>query len=116
MVTQKKLCNLLDDKFAVLSKAIENYLDEVSDLYDDCIEQKSAMTVTLFQLWAVMEIYTVHQFPLLKEYPPPFPPEVLDILQLSKYEDLARLQRYNNICKSVNHSVDSKLLRYSPIL
>ncbi|KAA8646743.1 uncharacterized protein ATNIH1004_005418 [Aspergillus tanneri] len=74
------------------------------------------MTVTLFQLWAVMEIYTVHQFPLLKEYPPPFPPEVLDILQLSKYEDLARLQRYNNICKSVNHSVDSKLLRYSPIL
>ncbi|KAE8384199.1 hypothetical protein BDV23DRAFT_189450 [Aspergillus alliaceus] len=81
-----------DDKCAALAKAIEHYLDEVSNLYDDCIERKSAMMVTLFQLWVVMDIYAVQQFPLLKEYRPPFPPEVLDILQLSKYEDLARLQ------------------------
>ncbi|RAQ59819.1 hypothetical protein COH20_002093 [Aspergillus flavus] len=81
-----------DDKCAVLAKEIENYLDQASDLYDDCIEQKSAMMVTLFQLWVVMDEHAVHQFPLLKEYRPPFPPEVLDVLQLSSYEDLVRLQ------------------------
>ncbi|KAE8369244.1 hypothetical protein BDV27DRAFT_153320 [Aspergillus caelatus] len=81
-----------DDKCAIIAKDIEHYLDEVSNSYDDCIEQKSAMMVTLFQLWVVMDKYAVHQFPLLKEYRPPFPPEVLDILQLSKYEDLVQLQ------------------------
>lgn len=81
-----------DDKCAILAKEIENYLNQVSNLYDDCIEQKSAMMVTLFQLWVVMDKYAVHQFPLLKEYRPPFPPEVLDVLQLSSYEDLVRLQ------------------------
>ena len=81
-----------DDKCAIIAREIEHYLDEVSNSYDDCIEQKSAMMVTLFQLWVVMDKYAVQQFPLLKEYRPPFPPEALDILQLSKYEDLARLQ------------------------
>ncbi|KAE8322528.1 hypothetical protein BDV39DRAFT_209670 [Aspergillus sergii] len=81
-----------DDKCAILAKEIEHYLNQVSDLYDDCIEQKSAMMVTLFQLWVVMDKYAVHQFPLLNEYRPPFPPEWLDVLQLSDYEDLARLQ------------------------
>ncbi|KAB8269441.1 hypothetical protein BDV30DRAFT_251350 [Aspergillus minisclerotigenes] len=70
-----------DDKCAILAKEIENYLD-----------QKSAMMVTLFQLWVVMDKYAVHQLPLLKEYRPPFQPEVLDVLQLSNYEDLVRLQ------------------------
>ncbi|KAI9038037.1 uncharacterized protein KD926_011375 [Aspergillus affinis] len=71
---------------------IDSYLDMVSNLLDNHAEEKSVMMVDLFELWIIMDMNAVRQFPLLEEYSCGFQPELLNVLQLASREDLVRLQ------------------------
>ncbi|KIV78786.1 hypothetical protein PV11_06396 [Exophiala sideris] len=46
--------------------------------------------------WTVMDQAMCQQIPVLEYYKPVFPPEALDCLRLSRYEDLRRLQQIQN--------------------
>lgn len=67
------------------------YLDH-AEAYTGHPEHMSSFILNLFDLWVMMDTAAVHAEPLLREYHPIFAPNILDVLQLSKARDLARLQ------------------------
>lgn len=76
-----------------LATKIDTYISAVGSFYDSNPEQKSTMLLTLMELWMSMDEYATKIFDLLKDYDPGFPPEMLNILQLPRFQDMCRLQR-----------------------
>ncbi|OOG00338.1 hypothetical protein ASPCADRAFT_202208, partial [Aspergillus carbonarius ITEM 5010] len=60
--------------------------------YSTSIEHRSLMVLVLFEPWVSMDIPALTGFPLLKTYHSGFCPEILDVLHLSRLQDMARLQ------------------------
>ncbi|KAJ9648167.1 hypothetical protein H2199_001945 [Coniosporium tulheliwenetii] len=79
-----------------LARQIDTYLNTVADTYDTNPEQKSVMLLTVMELWVMMDECAVKSFKLLENHNPGFPPEILDVLQLSQLQDLIRLQKIQN--------------------
>ncbi|KAF2396522.1 hypothetical protein EJ06DRAFT_222752 [Trichodelitschia bisporula] len=76
----------------IVSDNIHKFLDEAHGAFDSCPEQMSSILLTVFRLWMAMDECTTRSFPLLKEYHPGFEPEILDVLQLSRLEDMVSLR------------------------
>ena len=76
-----------------LAHKIETYLDTVGNAYDSNPEQMSIFFLNLFELWISMDECATDVFPLLKDYHPGFHPQLLDVLQLPRLQDMRRLQR-----------------------
>ncbi|KAL9125857.1 MAG: hypothetical protein Q9217_005002 [Psora testacea] len=75
-----------------LASDINKYLTAVADAYDYNPEQKSIMLLTVMELWMLMDQCAIKLFGLLTDYSPGFLPKVLDVLQLTSFTDMARLQ------------------------
>jgi hypothetical protein len=75
-----------------LARKIEAYVKKVEDAYLDYPEFKSRQLLQLLCLWMAMDRHAVNCYPLLAEYHPGLDPEMLDVLQLSTYEEMRRLR------------------------
>jgi hypothetical protein len=60
-----------------LAKAMRDYIAQVANAYDEIPEQKSTMLLTLMEMWMSMDECVIKTFPLLKDYNPGFPPNIL---------------------------------------
>lgn len=76
-----------------LARKIDTYITAVGSSYDSNPEQKSTMLLTVMELWMSMDECATRLLDLLNDYDPGFPPEMLDILQLPRFQDMCRLQR-----------------------
>ncbi|KAF2420579.1 hypothetical protein EJ08DRAFT_25307 [Tothia fuscella] len=75
-----------------LAKSISAYMTTVGSAYDSDPQQKSTMLLTLMQLWVAMDKIATELYPVLLHFDPAFPPEILDVLQLSSLADMNRLR------------------------
>ena len=76
-----------------LERRIDTYLITVSNAYDLNAEQKSIMLLTVMELWTSLDECATELVGLLRDYNPGFPPEILDVLQLPRFQDMCRLQK-----------------------
>ena len=76
-----------------LARTIIDYSRRAAGPYDGSPEQKSTMLLTLMELWICVDRCTTSLIPLLKDYDPGFPNDVLNPLQVMKYSDMNRLRR-----------------------
>ncbi|TDZ35090.1 hypothetical protein C8035_v009994 [Colletotrichum spinosum] len=74
-----------------ISRQIRSYTDMALPLYKDNPEQKSQMLLTVMELWLRMDAIACKKLPLLLEYHPVFHPQMLDVLLLHQFSDMARL-------------------------
>lgn len=88
-----------EDQCNALSIKIEEYLNQVGASYDQNPEQMSIVLLTVMEIWMLMDLAAVRTFPILKEFSPGFPTNILDVLQVPKHEDMTRLV---NIRKYLN--------------
>ena len=72
---------------------ISKYLSAVSCSYDDSAEQKSIMLLTVMELFCALDRCACDEFNLLTDFHPGITAELLDALQLSRLQDMERLQR-----------------------
>lgn len=79
-----------------LAKEIGTYIDAVAGAYDANPEQKSIMLLTVMDGWMLMDTCATKSFRILKDYSPGFPPELLDVLQISDFRDMLRLRKIQN--------------------
>lgn len=86
----------LDARCINHAKQIGVYLTAVAKAYDSCPEQKSIMLLKVMEMWMLMDQCAVELFNLLLQYNPGIPPDILDVLQLSSFEDMCRLQKTQN--------------------
>lgn len=84
---------LCKERCIELARMIENYLSKVGDAYDNNPEQKSAMLITVMELWVAMDACAAQMFSLLKDYNPGIPSDVLDVLQIARLKDMRRLHK-----------------------
>ena len=75
-----------------IAKKIQKYLTTVASAYDFNPEQKSVMLLTVMEFWMLLDKTAVKLFPLLADYNPGFSPDILDVLQLSRFSEMCRLQ------------------------
>ncbi|ATZ54876.1 hypothetical protein BCIN_11g01980 [Botrytis cinerea B05.10] len=76
-----------------ISREIHRYLKKSEDAYSINSEERSIMLLSIMELWMSMDIFVCVLFPLLKNFHPFFKPEMMDVLQLSLYKDMCRLQK-----------------------
>ncbi|KAH7403218.1 hypothetical protein BKA64DRAFT_443813 [Cadophora sp. MPI-SDFR-AT-0126] len=76
-----------------ISSRILKYLDDVHDAYEGIPEQQSIMLLNVMDLWREMDLCATESYPLLKDYAPGFPMEILDVLHLARRRDMLRLQK-----------------------
>ncbi|KAK1971591.1 hypothetical protein LY78DRAFT_688890 [Colletotrichum sublineola] len=74
-----------------VSRQIFDYVHAAMPMYDNNPEQKSLMLLTVMELWQKMDSIACDLFPLLREYHPVFYPQMLDVLLLPQFSELARL-------------------------
>ncbi|KAK7909043.1 hypothetical protein PG985_014921 [Apiospora marii] len=76
-----------------LQTAIEEYMDRVETHYNDNVEQKSAMLLSIMQAWMELDKAACFEYPLLRDYRPLFPSRILEVLHLPLLEDMIRARR-----------------------
>ncbi|KAF6823338.1 hypothetical protein CPLU01_11478 [Colletotrichum plurivorum] len=74
-----------------IAKQIIDYTTMAMPLYEGNAEQKSGMILTVMELWQKMDAVACRLFPLLEEYHPVFHPQMLDVLLIPLFSDMARL-------------------------
>ncbi|THC92491.1 hypothetical protein EYZ11_008029 [Aspergillus tanneri] len=76
-----------------LAHQINEYIGAVGNAYDYDPEQISIFVLSIFEMWMHMDRCATVAYPLLKDYHPWIKPEMLDVLLLSRWVDMERLQR-----------------------
>ena len=84
------------------AKEIDSYLDNVADAYNSNPEQKSMMLLIVMELWMSMDQSATELCRLLIEYRPGIPPDTLDVVQLPRLADMARLWRIQAYLRARN--------------
>lgn len=80
----------IDGPYAFSADFLNMYLDAVSSNYERSPEQMGTMLLTVMYLWMSIDKFAIQQLPLLSEYIPPFPSDILDVLQLAQHKDMLR--------------------------
>ncbi|EEP77435.1 predicted protein [Uncinocarpus reesii 1704] len=75
-----------------LAARIEEYLNTVSDAYNNSPEQKSNMILSVMKLWVALDQCATALFGLLNDFHPGIRPESLDVLQLPTLSEMIHLQ------------------------
>ena len=78
------------DSLEVIASCIEQYFSGAKDLYGTNPEDNSIMTLTILDLWVVMDIFAIRLCPLLKQYSPEIPARFLHPLLLHHSRALKR--------------------------
>ncbi|KAI8296379.1 hypothetical protein K4K59_004011 [Colletotrichum sp. SAR11_240] len=86
-----ELSHLPGETCSEIAKRITDYANMAVPLYEGNPEQKSQMILTIMEMWQRMDAIACHWFPLLQEFHPVLHPQMLDVLLLPQYTDMARL-------------------------
>ncbi|KAI8168212.1 hypothetical protein K4K49_009945 [Colletotrichum sp. SAR 10_70] len=86
-----ELSHLPGETCSEIAKRITDYANMAVPLYEGNPEQKSQMILTVMEMWQRMDAIACHWFPLLQEFHPVLHPQMLDVLLLPQYTDMARL-------------------------
>ena len=85
------------DRYCVQFKTVmQQYQRLASSAYKSDPEQLSVMTVTLLEMWQAIDSIALMLYPLLAEYEPEFPRDILYPLQITQLSDLQRVQDIEN--------------------
>lgn len=76
-----------------VSKQINAYLNASKGAYSANSEERSIMLLSIMELWMSLDKCACVVYPLLREFHPLFTSEMLDVLQLSLFKDMCRLQK-----------------------
>ncbi|KAH7082745.1 hypothetical protein BKA63DRAFT_433265 [Paraphoma chrysanthemicola] len=74
-----------------LARQIQAYISAVQDAYFDYPELKSRQLLNVMGLWMAMDKHALRCYPLLADFHPGFDAAILDVLQLSSYDELRHL-------------------------
>ncbi|KAK7960428.1 hypothetical protein PG988_011642 [Apiospora saccharicola] len=77
----------------MLQTLIEDYIELVGNHYNDNVEQKSLMLLSIMQAWMELDKAACFEYPLLRDYRPLFPSHILEVLHLPLLEDMIRARR-----------------------
>ncbi|KAI0121978.1 hypothetical protein F4814DRAFT_407109 [Daldinia grandis] len=76
-----------------LHKAIIEYIDQIDSCYENNVEQKSVMLLTLMETWMSLDKAACAMFPLLKCFHPAFTSRLLEVLRFTLFSDISRVRR-----------------------
>ena len=79
-----------------LKHKMQQYQAFASSAYKSDPEQLSLMLITLLELWQTIDSIALKLYPLLAEYEPEFPRDILYPLQVAELSDLQRVQDIEN--------------------
>ncbi|KAF7562130.1 hypothetical protein G7046_g2016 [Stylonectria norvegica] len=74
------------------SQLLTGYLQTAMPLYENIPELKSTMILNVMDLWVKMDQAACTLHPLLRQFHPVFYPDMLDVLLISQYTDMKRVQ------------------------
>ena len=101
-------------------KKMQQYQQSASSAYKSDPEQLSLMLITLLEMWQAMDSVALTIYPLLADYDPEFPRDILYPLQVAQLSDLRRvqdieiyLQHRRNVAKSSCPSIFRDVLPMS---
>ncbi|KAK3353831.1 hypothetical protein B0T25DRAFT_632188 [Lasiosphaeria hispida] len=92
-IRQDRILSRTDGQCSRLALRITDFVHDTGGAFDTGPEQASVSILSIFDLWVKLDEGVVAKFPLLLDYHPGFSPELLDILQLAKVQDMERLRR-----------------------
>jgi hypothetical protein len=79
-----------DDGPDVIASCIQQYFAGAKVFYGTSAEDNSIMILTIVDLWVALDIFTIWQCPLLRQYPPEIPSDFLHPLLLHRSSTLKR--------------------------
>ena len=79
-----------------LQHQMQQYQGVASSAYKSDPEQLSLMLITLLELWQTIDSIALKLYPLLADYEPEFPRDILYPLQVAQLSDLQRVQHIEN--------------------
>ena len=82
-----------DDAPDVIASCIQQYYKGAEEHYGTNAEGSSMMVLTIMDLWVALDMSTIRQCPLLKEYSPEIPPGFLQSILLHRSSTLKRALR-----------------------
>ena len=82
-----------------LQHQMQQYQGVASSAYKSDPEQLSLMLITLLELWQRIDSIALKLYPLLADYEPEFPHDILYPLQVAQLSDLQRVQHIENYLK-----------------
>ena len=83
----------LDPIISKLRQDLRTYQTRACLAYKDNPEQLSIMLITLMEIWVALDTLSVKLYPLLADYSPGFPTDLLHPLKIQKLSDMRRLHR-----------------------
>ena len=86
----------LDQSCVDLQHEIQNYQRFASLAYKSDPEHLSLMLITLLEMWRAMDSIALVLYPLLADYEPEFPRDILYPLHVAQLSDLRRVQGIEN--------------------
>ena len=82
-----------DDAPDVIASCIQQYFAGAKNLFGTSAEDNSIMILTIMDLWVALDIFAIHQCPLLRQYSPEIPSDFLHSLLLHRSSTLKRALR-----------------------
>lgn len=82
----------IDRSIQRLGKDLRIYQFRACNAYRDNVEQLSTMLLTLMEVWVGLDSLAVRQYPLLVDYDPGFPMDLMYPLKVAFLTDMNRLQ------------------------
>ncbi|KAF4999120.1 hypothetical protein FGRMN_2683 [Fusarium graminum] len=76
-----------------MSSTVNEYMAQASEVYQNSPELKSTLILNVMDLWVRMDKAACTLYPILGDFHPIFRPDMLDVLLLSTFEDMTRLQK-----------------------
>ena len=92
-----------------MSSILDDLMTSLPPLSSDDPELNSQVCLTVFRVWMYLDQLAATAFPLLLDYRPLFPPDLLDVLQFSRLSDMEharqiqvylRVRRQNAACRN----------------
>ena len=82
----------IDHTIQKLGKDLRIYQNRACRAYKENVEQLSTMLLTLMEVWVGLDSLAVKQYPLLADYDPGFPMDLMYSLKIARLSDMQRLQ------------------------
>ncbi|KAI1469407.1 uncharacterized protein F4812DRAFT_328213 [Daldinia caldariorum] len=76
-----------------LHKHILDYIDQIGGCYENNVEQKSIMLLTLLETWMSLDKVACSMFPLLNDFHPAFTSRLIEVLRFPLLSDMARARK-----------------------
>ncbi|KAL7275320.1 hypothetical protein RUND412_001745 [Rhizina undulata] len=82
-----------EDACQEIADCILDYADAAKTAYESNPEGKSQMLLTTLQLWVALDKVALEKYPLMREYSPAIPRDLLEPLLLPKFRQMERLHQ-----------------------